>query len=174
MSSRPLSGTEIHRLLSEVAERLGADGPPYTLVVVGGSLLALHGLRDTVSRLDAQLRAAIAAVAAAHDLDVDWCNDHAAPFVPATFDVSTCETILEQGRLAVLGAPLRDIFTMKLYRNLPNDRDDMVALWPALGFSSAQEAADAYIAAFPHAPEDPYLAELIVAIARRAGHDLPL
>jgi hypothetical protein len=65
----PLNASEILACLGEVAEALPATGPRHTIVVVGGSLLALHGLRqttldvDTVWPIEEELREAVARVA---------------------------------------------------------------------------------------------------------------
>jgi hypothetical protein len=70
----PLNASQIHAYLSEVADALPPTGPRHTIVVVGGSLLALRGLRqstldvDTVARIEAELADAVAAVARVHDL----------------------------------------------------------------------------------------------------------
>jgi hypothetical protein len=60
----------------------------HVLIIVGGSLLAWHGLRestedvDSVRLLDDELRSAVASVAAFHDLPSDWLNANAAMFIP--------------------------------------------------------------------------------------------
>ena len=83
--SGPLLGAEqIRKFLVEMAELLGPDGEVCTVVVVGGSVLALHELReatrdvDCISRLDEQLRIAASEVARRHDLSPHWLNDNAA------------------------------------------------------------------------------------------------
>ena len=111
-------------------------GPRHSLVIVGGSLLAWHGLRqttedvDSVRHLGAELRTAVASVASDHGLSPTWLNANAASFIPATFDAGECEVFLYHPRLLVLGAPLRDVFVMRIYRGSPNGLDDMVAMWP--------------------------------------------
>jgi hypothetical protein len=56
----PLNASEILAYLNEVAGALPPTGPRHTIVVVGGSLLALHGLRqstldvDTLARIEAE------------------------------------------------------------------------------------------------------------------------
>ena len=76
-----------------MADRLGDDGPKHVLIVVGGALLAMHDLRDTtrdidsISPLEQELREAIAQVAERHGLRIDWLNDRARGFTPATFRV---------------------------------------------------------------------------------------
>lgn len=75
MNATPLNGNAIRGLLNEVADRLSSVGVQHLIIMVGGSLLAWHGLRDTTMdvdstrRLDDELVAAVAEVAAAHDLD---------------------------------------------------------------------------------------------------------
>jgi hypothetical protein len=74
MASRPLSGTEIRTLVQEVAERLDPKGKRHVLIIVGGSLLAWRGLRETtedvdsVRLIDDEVRSAVASVAAAYRL----------------------------------------------------------------------------------------------------------
>jgi len=144
MAERQLSGPEIRGLIEEVAARLAPEGPQHTVIIVGGSLLAWRGLRyttedvDSVRRLDAELRAAVASVAPEHGRSPTWLNANAAWFIPATFDPDACEVLLDHPRLLVLGAPIRDVFVMKMYRSDPNDHDDMVVRWPLTGFAHAK------------------------------------
>lgn len=65
--------------------------------------------------------------------------------------------------LRVLGAPLDQVFLMKLHatRVRTSDVEDMVALWPRTGFASAAQAVDLYYQAYPLAEEDPYLATYV-------------
>lgn len=177
-----LAVDDIKRLVNEVADELGPLSPQRTLVIVGGSLLAWHGLRDatedvdTIRRLDDELKSAVAAVAARHGLSVAWLNDHAAPFRPNTFELDRCDRLVEHPALLVLGLPLRDVFLMKLVRAEPADLNDMRAMWPHVkdDFGTARKIVTAYYKAFPHEPADEYLAEFVVAELARAGVDLPL
>ena len=136
MVGHPLGGQEIRALINEVAARLDPMGPRHSVVIVGGSLLAWHGLRqttedvDSVRHLGAELRRAVASVASDHGLSPSGLNVNAASLIPATFDPRECEVFLDHPRLLVLGAPLRDVFVMKIYRGSPNDLDGMVAMWP--------------------------------------------
>lgn len=179
-TGRPLTGSEIAALVREVSERLDPGGPQHVVIMVGGSLLAWRGLRDTTEDVDSarcfddELRRAVESVAADHDLEPGWLNSNAAMFLPATFEVEACDVLMEHPRLLVLGAPLRVVFVMKMYRADPNDQADMVAMWNQTGFATAREVVDAYFAAYPHAPEDPHLAMFVVEVAARAGHSLPL
>jgi hypothetical protein len=177
-----LNGDDIKRLVSEVAVELGPLSPQRTLVIVGGSLLAWHDLReatqdvDTILRLDEELKSAVAVVAARHELSVSWLNDHAAAFRPSTFAHERCDLLLEHPALLVLGLPLPDVFLMKLRRADPADLNDMRALWPHVSedFATARHIVAAFYAAFPHEPADEYLAELVIAELARGGIDLPL
>jgi len=174
MPDKPLHASLISALLAEVADALPTDGVQLTIVIAGGSLLALHGLRqttadvDSIKRLDEELRTATTSVAARHGLDPTWLNDRSAPFAPATLQEKDCSVLLQRGRLNVLGAPLSQVFLMKLYAARARDYDDLVTLWPRAGFRSPEEAAAALFAAFPHAPDDPHLADYVRAIAEAA------
>ena len=174
MSDRPLHSDEIQALLREVAEVLGDDGVRHTVIMVGGSLLAWHDLRestvdvDTVRRIDPELAQAVKVVADRHGLASRWMNDHAAAFAPQTFEESACELLLETSRLLVLGVPLRDAFLMKLYAGRARDHDDIVALWPHTGFATAREAVDAMYQAYPAATKDEYLESFVEDIAVEA------
>lgn len=168
----PLTAADIRRYLEEVDAEL-PDGARHTLLLVGGALLALHGLRDStfdvdsIQRIEATLRSAVAVVAGRHDLAVDWVNDAARAWRPETLRVQDCETLLDGRRLHVLGAPLRQVFLMKInaYRAQSVDRRDLVRLWPHCSFSSPAEAADEFHQAYPNEAHDPHLADLIAQIA---------
>ena len=72
MSEIPLTGGDIRSYLHEVAATHDPGGVRHTVVLVGGALLAVAGLRastvdvDAVRLLDSELRRADAVVAAAH------------------------------------------------------------------------------------------------------------
>jgi hypothetical protein len=175
----PLDGEAIRRLLAEVAERLTPGRHQHVVVIVGGSLLAWYGLRnttidvDSVERLDRELENAVAAVAAERGLEPDWLNANAAQFRPATLVVAECEVLLDTETLVVRGAPLPVVFSMKLLRAQPNDLADIVSILPQAGFQSADEAVTSFYEAYPHEPEDPELADLVIDLASSAGINLP-
>lgn len=173
MSELSLERDDIERYVSEVADELAGSGVQRVVIIVGGALLAMHGLRaatrdvDSVKRLDEELTAAIARVASRHGLAPRWLNDSALPFLPATFDEDACETILERQSLLVLGAPLDQVFLMKLNASRAADTDDLRALWPFCSFGSPKVAAEAFYAAYPLEEYDPFLARHIEAIVCR-------
>ena len=75
--------------------------------------------------------------------------------------MATAEIVYQHGTL-VVGAPAPEIiFVMKLYRADPQDREDLISLWPLCNFASPDEAVDAFTRAYPHAPDDEYLTNYI-------------
>jgi hypothetical protein len=166
---------EILDSLDAVAALLAERNTPQgVLIVVGGSYLALHGLRDatadvaTVTRIVAAIREAIEQVAAQRDLHPNWLNDKAAGYAPPGLTEEMCDVLYEHPSLRVLGPPADYVFLMKLLAARVSDFDDMIALWPRCTFRSPEEAVQRFVAAYPHAPEDPDLAEYVGRIAAAA------
>lgn len=71
-------------------------------------------------------------------------DDSAAAFLPATFELSDCEVLLDGPALHVLGAPFDQVFLMKLNASRAADTDDLVAIWPLGSFESPEAAAEAF------------------------------
>ena len=169
-----LDATEIRSLFDELAARLPPDEAPSIIVITGGALLALRGIRsattdiDSISRLSPVVRTAVAAVAQYRDLDPSWLNNRAQAFTPATFDESTCELELARAQLVVLGISMRDLFLMKLHAARDRDLEDLERLWPRSGFGSAEQAVDSYYLAYPDEPVDEFLKDFVGQIANRA------
>ena len=172
-----LDRDEIIDSLGDVARLLAAwlpDHEPTVLVVVGGSYMALRGLRhatadvDTVTRLQVTVRDAVNVVARRRHLRPNWLNDYAQPFTPVGLRVDMCDVLLDLPSLRVLGPPPDCIFLMKLYAGRAPDFDDMVSLWPLCTFASASEAAERFVTAYPQAPPDPDLIPYIAEIAQMA------
>lgn len=165
----PLGRDRILALLRELAGEL-PDGTRHVVVVAGGALMALHGLRESTHDVDAAralgaaLRAAAARVAERHDLPVDWLNDTASAFVPHTLDLAACEVLLDTATLRVLGVPLQDLFVMKVHAARARDVADLATLWSARPFTSPGEAAAYYRAAYPHEALDPHLEDFLRAL----------
>jgi len=166
VSDQPLGREDIRSLLQEVSVELTGNRER-RIVVVGGALLALHGLReatrdvDSTTAVDAELRDAVARVAARHGLAPAWLNDRARPYLPATFSESECDVLIEGPRLTVLGAPLDQVFLMKLYASRAADVDDIEVLWEHCSYDTPEEAADAFHLAYPHLEVDEHLADHI-------------
>ena len=131
-----LTGGQILDLLRELADRLPASRPRPVLILVGGALLATAGLRDTTQdadsarRLTPEVQAAAADVALVHDLTASWLNAAAASYAPVTLREADCSVLLDHPRLQVLGAPLQQVFLMKMFANRPVDLPDLAAMWP--------------------------------------------
>jgi len=165
------------RLLSALAsldEALQAqDLPRQDLIVVGGSYLALAHLRDStmdvdvVTRLTEVTRRAVAEVADRHGVSAQWLNDHAATFRPHGLTAEHCTTVVDGVALRVLAPSADWIFLMKMYAGRLVDRPDLVRLWPHTGFTTPADAVARYWQAYPHAPEDPYLAGFVTEILRQ-------
>lgn len=115
------------------------------------------------------LKVAAATVARRHGLPETWLNDRAAMFRPATLRAVDCDTLLDRPQLLVLGAPLRQVFLMKLNAYREPDRDDLVRLWPHAGFTSPAQASEEFELAYPHLDRDPYLIDLIAQLAAASG-----
>ena len=181
MSDGLLDGDRIRAHLAEVAAALPRGRPQHRLILVGGSLLAWHGLRestrdvDSVLALDATLRQAVETVAARHGLAPRWLNDHARPFAPQTLREQDCDLLAELPALRVLGAPLDQVFLMKLHatRVRTSDVEDMVALWPRTGFTSAAQAVELYYEAYPLAEVDAHLVAYVADLTGAPEHADP-
>lgn len=163
-------------MLFEVAEALPDTCDQYLVITVGGTLLAMLGYReatrdvDSVERLDDTLRSAVELVASHHGLSPRWLNDAAAGFLPQTFDADRCHVLIEHPRLRVLGAPLDQIFVMKLYAYRVVDIEDLTSIWADCEFESPEAAADLYHRAYPHVAFDEYLADEIRRLVEGRGN----
>lgn len=166
MSDPALSAADISGLLREVADEL-SPGRRRTIVVVGGALLALHGLRgatrdvDVVTPVDEDLGDAVRRVADRHGLAPKWLNDRARPYLPATFDARECETLLDHPALEVLGAPMDQVLLMKVFASRAADIDDIAVVWAHCSYETVEDAAHAFHEAYPHLESDSYLADFI-------------
>lgn len=169
------SGDDVRRLIVELANSL-SPSERRDIVIAGGSLLALHGLRDStadvdsLTPLDETLREHIAVIAAHHNLRSDWLNDHAHPFSPRGLTMRECDVMLEHRGLRLLGVPLRLVFLMKIDRAQEQDVADMVRLWPIVSsaFRDLSHVVNEYLAAYPNAREDPYLEHFPAEVTRRS------
>jgi hypothetical protein len=166
---------ELESLFDELAAELVQLGTFVEVVMVGGSWMLWHAQRastrdvDSARRFDTDLSEAINRVGARHDLHRGWLNDRAAMFWPSDANYADCEIVYQHQALVVRTPKPEIIFVMKLYRADPQDREDLVAIWPACGFAQAHDAAHAFRRAYPHAPEDEHLIGYIAEVARDAG-----
>ena len=121
---------------------------------------------DSARRFDTDLSEAIKRVGTRHNLAEDWLNDSAASFWPSGASYDECEIVRQHSALIVRTPHPQIIFVMKLYRADPQDREDLILLWPLCGFASPAAAAQAFRPAYPQAPEDEYLESYIAEVAR--------
>jgi hypothetical protein len=161
--------------LRAVAEILAARGHPQTrLIVVGGSYLALHGLReatrdvDTITALDDAVRDAVDEVATTRGLAPHWLNEHARPWTPTGLREQDCDVLLEYRNLLVLGPPPDQVFLMKLSASRASDFADMGSLWPLCGFADADDVVEQFYAAYPHEDPDPNMGDYVRTIISAA------
>ncbi len=166
---------DLEVVFDELAGELRRVGVAAEVVMVGGAWLLWHAQRvatrdvDSARRLDARHTRAIDAVGERHDLRSGWLNDAAAAFWPAGSSLEDCQVVYEQDPLVVRTPPPEVIFVMKLYRAHPQDREDMVLLWPLCGFSGPEDAVRAFDVAYPHAFEDEHLVDYVGQIAEDAS-----
>ncbi len=143
--------------------------------MVGGAWMLWHSQRastrdvDSARRFTADLTQAVERIGARHDLSPRWLNDNAAAYWPAGASFDDCETVYQREALTVRTPSADVIFVMKLYRADPQDREDMIALWPLCTFATPDDAARAFRDAYLHAPEDEHPADFIRGIALDAG-----
>ncbi len=103
--------------------------------------LARASYVDSARRFETDLSEAIDRVGARHKLRRGWLNDAAASFWPSGASYDDCETVYHHSSL-IVRAPAPDIiFVMKLYRADPQDREDLVILWPRCHFAGPDDAA---------------------------------
>lgn len=165
----------LEKLLDHLAAELHRRDVSADVVMVGGAWMLWHTRRaatydvDSARRLDPAMVPAIKAVGIEHGVSDDWLNDSAAPFWPSGTSLDECEPVYEREALVVRAAPPEVVFVMKLYRAHPQDREDMVSLWPMCDFDDPEAAVASFEKAYPHAPEDKHLVEYVRDIARDAS-----
>lgn len=162
-------------LFDEFTDELAGRGISTQVVMVGGAWMLWHSQRmstidvDSARRLEPELDRAIRTVAERKGLSETWLNDAAAAFWPSNASFEDCEVVYQSSNLEVLTPDPEVIFVMKLFRADPQDREDLVSLWPLCGFSDPEAAVVAFQNAYPHAPDDQYLASYIADVAKDAA-----
>ncbi len=166
--------SELESLFEELAEEFTRLGTTAEVVMVGGSWMLWHSQRastrdvDSARRFETDLSEAANRVGSRHDLRPGWLNDAAAAFWPAGASYDDCAIAYEHEALVVRTPSAEIIFVMKLYRADPQDREDLITLWPLCSFTDPDNAVAAFRSAYPHAPEDEYLASYIAQVAHDA------
>jgi len=160
-------------VLNEQLDTLGSA--QQTIVIVGGSCLALMGLRDAthdvdlVSQIDETLQIAIRDTALVEGLEMSWMNSSAMAFMAEDFEQSRCSLIMDLSRLKVLTLHVDDLFIMKVHaaRN-PQDFADLVLLWPRCSFVSANDVVGRYWVSYSMAYPDEFLHVYVQQVIDRA------
>jgi hypothetical protein len=96
-------------------------------------------------------------------------NANAVSWRPQTLNEEDCEIMLEHGRLRVLGAPIDQVFLMKLESSRVADRPDLVRAWPHTSFKTAEEVIEAFEQAYPAALEDAHRVSYVEEIIKQGG-----
>ncbi len=138
-----------------------------TLTVM--SLVDRCGDVDKVAALYPELESAVVKVAERHGLSSKWLNDSATASRPPHASYEACEVAHQRPNLEVRTSGPRGHIAMKLYRADPQDREDLVSLWPLCEFSDPEAAVAAFRNGYPHAPEDEYLGDYIADVAGDAA-----
>lgn len=164
-SSTEMTWADMVELLQAVAERLDPENP-VDLVIVGGSALAAHGLRDAtkdievITPIPAPVANTIAEVAQSRVRRHDWMNSHAAPFAPLGYETAV---VFQHGPLTVRSVSPDDLFRDETRATRPQDLEDLRSLWPHCKFESAEEAVADFDNRTSLSPKDhdPHLSEWI-------------
>ena len=165
---------ELESLFDELADELTRLGTAAEIVMVGGAWMLWHAQRastrdvDSARRFDTDISEAIDRVGTRHALPRGWLNDDAAMFWPSETSYDDCNVIYQRHALVVRTPGPEVIFMMKLYRADPQDREDLVTLWPLCSFADPTHAAHTFSHAYPHAPEDEHLPGYIADVAHDA------
>jgi hypothetical protein len=166
----------IVRLLQAVNEQLEElCAEKQEIIIVGGSSLALMGLRestrdiDLVTAIDDSLLAAIIQVANAFQISENWMNNSARFFAPRNTSLDHCSIFLDLRKLRIHFLHTDDLFVMKLYASRgPIDFLDLVLLWPLCTFSDAKSAVNHYWDLYEGAYPDEFLEKYVQRIIDQA------
>jgi len=144
---------ELETLFDELGAELTRLGTTAEVVMVGGSWMLWHSQRastrdvDSARRFDTDISEAVERAGFNHDLSAGWLNDAAAAFWPSGASYDDCEVVYQQGPVLVRTPSPDIIFVMKLYRAHPQDREDLVTLWPRAIIGSSDLGVDVAAAA---------------------------
>lgn len=166
---------ELETLFDELAHELSMVGISTQVVMVGGAWMLWRDLRSSTRDVDSALtiepavETAVLTIAERRHLSNGWLNDSAAAFWPSNASYADCEVVYQHPNLEVRTPDPEVILLMKLYRADPQDREDLVSLWPLCRFRDSKAVAALFRDAYPHAPKDDYLADYIDDVADDAA-----
>lgn len=152
---------QIRSLLDALGQELEAGGQRGELFLVGGAAMAFaYDTRRATRDLDGVFEpkqivyAAAARVAAARGIAEDWLNDAVKGFLPGPDP--DAQVFFERPGLSVRVASPRYLLAMKLLASrVERDEDDIRALYPLCGFTTASEGLTLLQSMYPGRPVAP-------------------
>lgn len=146
---RQLTRERIESLLTELGERLAAQGVAARIYVVGGAALALEwDPRRSTRDIDAVLQPATTVMEIAAQMSRErhlppgWLSDAATAFVPARDDGLPGRTLAVFDRVAIVIAPAEHLLAMKMGAFRQTDMADLRLLVRHLGLTTPKQIAD--------------------------------
>lgn len=157
MAGDGLDRDDLIRGISQVIEKLRADGRPAGIRIVGGAALALRYFeRRVTADIDAQLHpegpilAAAAEVADENGWPQDWLNSKAGIFVPAYGADPGWERLYSSDEVTVEVCSSRALLAMKLNASRPGrDVQDIANLLAICGIRDAEAAEELFNGFYP-------------------------
>ncbi len=164
--------SDIQKLLHLFAEKIQNDfGGASKLIVIGGSAMSLLNLRhgthdiDVINELSVFELQTIEKISQSEGVSIEWMNNRSRPFCPQNLNQQGCRLIMKIYNTELYVPSFDSLLVMKMHASR-GERDlvDMYLLWGQCSFTSIKEIEDAYWAAYPDAPADPYLSSHIEKI----------
>ncbi|MBO9577750.1 MAG: hypothetical protein J7480_03145 [Microbacteriaceae bacterium] len=177
---KDFTADEIRALLAELADRLDRAGIAASILVLGGSAIALHApARGSTRDIDAVLRPRGPILAVAHEMAVEhglpsaWLSDGVVDTLHGIdLGTDTTTTVAAAGRVHIAVASTELLLALKATttRDSETDLDDAVRLAAALG-ATTESAVEAIVRRFiPGVPGSLELRfERIAALAAARG-----
>lgn len=168
--SVPLNRQDIEGLLARIAAEVSGE---HEFILVGGAALACMDIRssttdiDTVSKLPAEIVAAVKRVAAAEGLAESFLNASATSFAPMGMTAEGEREVIATANVRFTLPHPNWLFLMKLNAARPGtDIEDMRRLWPLCSFSSSADVVKRFYEAYPNEPFDEFLGSFVDRIIR--------
>jgi hypothetical protein len=175
-SYRLLAGGEIKELLGELLERLSNRGVIVDAYIVGGAAMAMHlGRSELTPDVDGifhpadQVFVEAKAMAAEYDLDPEWINSRAVPFIEFSPESDQGAVRMELRGRPIVVASKRTLLAMKIASSRTKDRADLNRLINDLEMFDADELVELVFEVFGDAsmvaPNDPEEVRLLASEA---------
>jgi hypothetical protein len=177
-SYRLLTGEGIKEMLGELLERLSNRGVTVDAYIVGGAAMAMHlGRSELTPDVDGifhpadEVFAEAEAMATEYNLDPQWINNRAVPFIEFGRSADKDAVRMELRGRPVVVASKRTLLAMKIAASRVKDRPDLTRLIHDLEMYDADEIVDLVFDVFGDAsmvaPNDP---EEVRLLANEAIH----